>query len=184
MSDVAVCNSALVKVGAGMIGALNEGSVNANLCTAMYATLRDDVLRSHPWKFAIKRALLASTMTVPVYDYSNQLTLPTDCLRVIGTDFPGEDWIVEGGFLYGLRDGIQIRYISQVTDPTMFDSNFGEALACRVAAELAYSLVQSVTLKAALMQDYEKQLAKARSFSAQEGSSPRVYADDWLNSRY
>ena len=43
MADVTgLCNSALAKVGAARITALDEGSKNANLCAELYERCRDD----------------------------------------------------------------------------------------------------------------------------------------------
>lgn len=54
-----ICNSALTKIGAATISSISDTNKRALLCNEQYAKLRDDLLRSHPWNFAIKRAYLA-----------------------------------------------------------------------------------------------------------------------------
>ena len=56
----AICNSALIKIGASKIAALSDTNKRAILCNEQYPKLRDDLLRSHPWNFAIKRKVLSA----------------------------------------------------------------------------------------------------------------------------
>jgi hypothetical protein len=53
-----ICNSALIKCGSKTITSISEANKRAELCTIMYPKVRDKVLKSHPWNFAIKRAAL------------------------------------------------------------------------------------------------------------------------------
>jgi len=54
-SAVGVANIALSKIGAQRIVSMTEATENARLLNAIYGTIRDEVLRAHPWNFAIKR---------------------------------------------------------------------------------------------------------------------------------
>lgn len=182
---VAICNGALLKLGANKITSLADGSVEANLCTVRYAPNRDAVLIAHPWKFAQVRATLSTPdVTAPAFDYGNYFTLPNDCLRLLEVGYPGDRWKREGAKLAYDSASVDIIYIAQITDTTKFSPSFDEALMLKLAVDLSYSIVQSITLRDQLMKEYRYELAQARSFSAQEGSSPRVYADCWLNTRY
>lgn len=183
-SEVAICNSALAKIGAARISSLTESSVEAKLCREQYEKVRDDLLRSHPWNFAIKRASLAALPDVPAFGYSNAFALPADCLRVLGTDHPEDDWVIEGGNFLINAGTTSIRYVSKEIAPGKFDANFAEALACKLAHDICFSLVQSVQLKEVLYKDFKMKIAEARSYDAQENGPMRVYADQWLNSRY
>tara|TARA_R100001530_G_scaffold114015_1_gene80959 strand:+ start:206 stop:1021 length:816 start_codon:yes stop_codon:yes gene_type:complete len=58
-SEVAICNSALIKLGAAEISSLSDTNKRAQLCNAQYSKLRDELLRSHPWNFAIGRKVLS-----------------------------------------------------------------------------------------------------------------------------
>jgi hypothetical protein len=186
VSEVSICNSALVKVGAQRIIALTDSNERARLCSEQYVKNRDELLRSHPWNFALKRVALSPLDPVPLFDWDNQFALPIDCLRVLRTDLGDDEggaWKVEGRYLMANTDTISIQYIAKITDPTKFDSVFTETLACKIAADISYSLVQNVALSQKLEATYESKLRMARSFDAQEGQGDRVYADSWLNSR-
>ena len=54
MSEVSICNSALIKLGASRIASLTEDSKEAKLCYEQYPILRDEVQASHPWNFCTK----------------------------------------------------------------------------------------------------------------------------------
>lgn len=56
---VAICNSALLKIGTEKITSLSDNTKRAIICNEQYAKIRDQVLRAHPWNFAIKRVTLS-----------------------------------------------------------------------------------------------------------------------------
>ena len=95
-SVVQICNSALNQLGAASITALTDNSKNARLCNERYNTVRDSVFRSHPWNSLIKRIQLAQNTSTPVYGFSYQFNLPSDCLRVLTIDAYNSDYKVEG----------------------------------------------------------------------------------------
>jgi hypothetical protein len=183
-SEVAICNSALAKVGVERILDLNEDTVQARLCKEQYGKVRDDLLRSHPWNFAIKRATLVANTTTPAYEFSYTLPLPNDCLRVLEVNGENIQWQKEGQALVSNEQTLGIKYIAQITVAGEFDAIFREVLACKLAYDLSYSFVQSVTLKQLLKAEYEDKLRTARSYDGQEGSTRQVYAKDWQQARY
>ena len=80
-----ICNSALIKLGVEPITSLDplvDDSKAARLCAATYEMIRDDLLASHYWNFAMKRATLVVNATGPLYDYSYAYDLPADSLRI------------------------------------------------------------------------------------------------------
>lgn len=183
-SEVAICNSALAKVGAQRILSLDDNNERAKLLKEQYEKIRDELLYSHPWNFATERASLAPSNVAPKFDWDYQFPLASDVLRVYGTDLPKtEPWTVEGRMFMCNYDTVQIKYIKQVTDVSKYTPGFVEVLALKIAADIAYSITQSATLASTLNDKYEKRLREVRSFDAQEGAGDRVYADSWLNSR-
>ncbi len=183
-SEAQVCNNALVEIGAQRIAALSDTTERARICNEQYAKVRDELLYSHPWNFAIKRDQLAATVTEPEFEWETEFTLPSDCLRVLDTDlFKDQNYQIEGRSLYANSDSIKIKYIARITDVTKFTPGFAECLALKLASNICYALTQSTTLKEQIERKLEKRLAFVRSFDAQEGVGSRVYADQWLNSR-
>lgn len=185
VSETSICNSALAKVGAERIISLDDSNPRAVLMKEQYEKIRDELLYSHPWNFAIKRQELGLISQEPLYGFPYQFQLPNDCLRVIGTDMEGPSaWKVEGRKILCNYSTLNIQYISNSADAQDFSPAFVEALACKIAADVCYSLVQNASLKEVLMRDAQLKIAQARSFDAQESMGDRVYADTWLNSRF
>jgi len=188
-SETEICNSALIKLGSRRITSLDDDSKEGRLCKEQYPKKRDDLLRAHPWNFAMKQVQLAEESTTPLtgFNFTHQFPLPQDCLRVWKTDFESEtieQWEVQGRKLLAIRDEVKIKYISKVTDTSQFDTNFTEVLAVLLAFDLSYSLVQSTSLTQSLFQLYLTMLRDARSLDAQEGYVDiEVQSFDWINQR-
>ena len=183
-TEVSICNSALIKVGAERITSLSDTNKRAQLCDEQYDKIRDEVLRSHPWNFAIKRVELTSTGTTPAFGYDYEYTIPTDVLRILSLHDNTIKWRVEANRkLLSDSATVKIEYIAQITAAAEYDSYFAEALALRLAAELAYPLVQSIRLQENLMQRFEMHIRNARSFDAQEGTPWDLTDDGWIETR-
>ena len=183
-SEVQIVNSALAKLGVERISNMNDTTTRARIMNEQYGKIRNELLYSHPWSFAIKRAELASTVNTPEFGFEYEFTLPTDCLRVLETDlYAPAEWKVEGRFIYSHYDTLKIKYIREETDVTKFTPGFVELLALKLAVDTCYSLVQNASLKATLLDEYKMKVREVRAFNAQEGEGTRFYADSWLNSR-
>jgi hypothetical protein len=189
-SSVDICNSALYKIGAARISSLTEETKAARMMNDQYDRIRKEVLRSHPWNFAIAFISLAATVNTPVWDnYSKEFLLPSDVLRVLETDLPQDrDWEIgyntDGNKVIFCNDtAVKIKYIKDVTNTTRFAPDFEEALAFRLAADVAYALVQSQTVQANMFKLYDSSLAMARSFDAQEKGQDVIVADEFIRVR-
>jgi len=185
-SEVAICNSALLRIGAASIAALSDTTPEGIACNAQYSKVKNDLLRSHPWKFGKTRATLTVDGTAPDWGWSYRYALPATCLRVLEMEGQecGYEWTVEKGYLFNNVGGdIGIVYIPNDLAVTAFDASFDEALAAELAYVLSFSLVQSAQFREELRKEAVKKLREARSFNGQQGSGDRVYADSWLNSR-
>jgi hypothetical protein len=184
-SVVDVCNKALDKLGHGAITSLSDGTKAANLCDRAWPLVRDQVLRDHPWNFAVKRAVLAASNTAPEWGFSAKFPLPSDNLRLVEVrDLSTSEYSVEDGCIQADADTLYIRYVYRVTDPNRYDSLFIDAAACRLAFELCEALTQSNTKKDALSQEYEDSLTRARRVDGQENPPQQYEEDDWIAVRY
>jgi hypothetical protein len=120
-----------------------------------------------------------------LWDWTAQLTLPSDCLRVleVENDDAGE-WAIEAGGVLCVNDLAEvpadIRYIARVTDVSVYDPLFVDALAARLAAELAVPLAQDQALGRTQIALYEAKLAEARAKDALEQTAPDFDEDDWI----
>lgn len=183
-SVVEICNQALDKLGHGPITSLTDGTTASNLCNRNWPIVRDEVLRDHPWNFAITRTSTSPSTDTPGWGFTYQHTLPTDCLRVLEVKdmLPGEYQLESQGIL--ADDSIlYIRYVKRETDPNKYDSMFVNAVACRLALEMCESLTQSNTKKDALWREYDEWVNKAKSADAKENPPAPMAEDDWIRAR-
>jgi hypothetical protein len=196
-SVVDICNEAMDLLGAATITALTENSKEARLCNRRFETVRDAVLRSHPWNTAIRRASLARDTDAPAFGFTYQYTLPTDpyCLRVLSfwnsnvdSEVAAYDsqvmFKIEGRKVLSNEGTCKITYLARVTDTEQYDSLLSSTIAHKLAAETAYAITGSTSVSQAMQQLYEVRLREARSIDAMEGVPDKLIADDFINIRF
>lgn len=188
MADqVSIINAALYHVGKAPITAPTDGSEQARVMTGRWDMARDATLRAHPWNFARARATLPALAAAPAFGWSTQYLLPVDpwCLRALTiNDDAAEKFEIEGrNLLCDIAAPLKLAYIGRVTDPAVFDANFAEALALRLASATAYKLTGSKSLGLKLTEAFALFVREGRSVDGQEGTANVQFADDFLNSR-
>lgn len=198
ISDVAIANRALQKLGAGSITSFTDGSTQAREVTICYEILRDAELRRRKWRFSLARVELPELADAPTFGYDAAFQLPGDCLKVIsvGDYAPGldlselraslddADYAIEGRtILTNLGAPLRVRYVRRVEDPAQFDAAFVESFACRLAAEMAEALTQSNTKREAAWGEYRIAIREAVQAAAIESPPQSVSDDSWLISR-
>lgn len=204
-STTEIANLALAAVGHNeQIASLEtDTSTAADILRLQYPMRRKALLRAHPWNFAIRRATLAQLSAAPNHKWAHQYTLPVDCLRVLSTsweeqgynsrdpymtaglwDVSGTPYRVENNRLMCNEAGVSIEYVADVTDTTLFDAAFTDALVYAVAAAICMPLTSNSAAMERLYQLYERKLSEARVYDAQEGT-PREIIDNnhWVQVR-
>jgi hypothetical protein len=183
-SQTQIQNSALSKIGAESILSENDNSNRARLVKAAYPIRRDALLRSHPWNFAVTYVELAAISPTPsdIFEYDYVYQLPSDCLRVIGTDLADlDDWEEIAGKRIACNEStLKVKYISKVTDVSKYDDTFCELLAFTLAVDICYAITQSTAMKESLEKDFDRWRKNAQTFDAQVGSTKQVEANEWL----
>jgi len=205
-SDTQIINLALIRVGAATIGSLTDQSREAEIAKKIYDPLRRELLESHLWNFALTRKTLGKLANGPDFGFEFYYAISSDVLRIIefnggesgtvgaGRPTVGIDliplWKVEYDPSTDTRviatndSKAEILYVHDIKDVTQYKPTFLEAFASRLAVEFSYVFTNSVNLTDSLQTRFEKKLALARSFDAQEGSPQQVDANLWLNQRF
>lgn len=209
VAPIDICNAAIMRLGGQLITSLTENSVAAIACNSQYDVVRRNLLRSHPWNFAIKLTQLAQNTTLPLFGYDFSYALPADCLRVLetadqqnaylfgyGGDFNGyvtisnkvdyalaDTYKIVGRNFYSQNGLAQIKYISDITDTTMFDPSFIELLAVRLAMTIAFQITGSIQTRKDLADEFQYLLNNAKENNGQEGTRERIEMSAWLTSR-
>lgn len=188
-SEVAIANRALSYLGAASITSLDDDADRAAKIKAGLPFARDAVLRQYPWNCATRRAILPALAQAPAYEFARAFQLPVDCLRVIALDGDvryGVKWRVEGrALLTDAEAPLRVRYIAQVTDAATLDPLLADAIAARLAADLAYAITQNAGLAEKMTRLAEARAIEARRIDAVEASQDEaVAADLWTTARF
>ena len=195
-SVVDICNQAMDLLGASTIISLEENSKEARLCNRRFNTVRDAVIRSHPWNCAIVRAELAEETTPPPFGFAHQFLLPLDpyCLRVLSFFTNNVDaeispydsqvmYKIEGRKILTDEETCRITYLARVTNTEDFDSLLTNAIAYRLASETAYAITGSNSVAQSMYSLYEQRIRDAKSMDALEGKPDRIISDEFTNIR-
>jgi len=191
-SIVEICNSALNQLGASTILSLTENSKNGRICNSRYDTVKDAVLRSHPWNCATKRQILAQDTNTPAWGFVYQYTLPSDCLRVLAIENYDSDYKIEGRKILSNDEEINLIYIASISDPNLMDVLLREVIGSALAADIAYAVTANASISRQMEERYLLKLKDARHADASEGYNTdptlgnvdQILAEDYLNSRF
>lgn len=181
-SDIEICNIALSRVAHTQpIVSFTEKSKAAELCSVFYATLRELVLADFPWPFAESTVALADVGS-PDPGWAYRYRYPADCLKVRDIIQPG--WRrslaseMQIPFKIGYDGGgrvihtdqpeAAVRFTFRVEDSTFFDPLFADALAWRLAMDLALPLSSKQELQQFATQQYEMAMTKAEGSAFEE----------------
>lgn len=180
-TGVSICSNALLMLGAQTINDFNEPVDRAKIAANLYPTIRDDLLRSHPWNCTIKRALLAPDATPPAFGYDNQFELPADFLRVLEVGQSGMqiDYLVEGRSILADATSVELRYVYLNPVENTWDASLVGLLTLAMAAAMAYPITQSAALQSTMEQKLAMAKKVARAVDGQE-DPPQTLGDERL----
>jgi hypothetical protein len=194
-AEVDLCNRALSRLGTrATIAALSENSTEARTVSIWYAATRDALLRVHDWNFARRRVALADLGSPSPRDMGNwayRFALPSDCLRLLrletlpGLPSPRFEVARDGAGRIVLCDepAPLAVYTARITDPSLFDTGFAQALVDQLAAHVAYPVTQKTDLAVRLAQAARLALAEAMTADSGEVGSGVEEMPDWIAAR-
>jgi hypothetical protein len=187
-SKVEIANLALLRIGQRSIQSIDEQSNEAVYCRKLYDRTRRTVLRSHPWRFALKLQTLAQEVTTPP-GYTYSYALPSDLLYVVEVVSASSGYQAMAKFerngqsLWADEPSAQLRYVKNVEDPNEFDDLFVDAFGWRMAAELATPVAGKPELMADMMRMFQITLNQARAASGGEARKKLVISNELKDSR-
>lgn len=157
ISDVNICNLALDHLNQHNITSLDENTKESKKCKLWYDITRKSLLTNLNASFSIARAVLPEVKDfIPIYGYEKAFALPKDCLHVLclGSPLDDELYQIEGGYFYCDRkvENVEIKYIRDVKDVTMYDSEFVELFALALAEQICSPLTEDLEKRNLLRQ--------------------------------
>jgi|SRR5215472_2441573 len=189
-SSVDICNKALQELGCARITTLLDNSRNAAECNFLYDKARVALLREYVWGFSIAYfTLTAGSPTTQAFqsgDTRNRFNLPPGFMRLADQNprtagrltqattggVKSTDYSIEGSFLLTANASVLLRYANDVTNVTLMDPLFCDALAARMCVDgLAETLTQNVQKRQLAELRYEKRIALAKLIQVIEAAS-------------
>ena len=172
-----VINTALQRCGAAGINLAFRDTQEAAIATAAYDRCRKLVLAQYKWGFAQKSVTLAQGTETPAFGYHYTFPLPGDCEQVVdihpyaveedGTIVPPDmfkhhqaKWEIVGRTVHSNFPLLALRYVSDAE--TDMPEAFANALAWRLAFEIAPYLQQGTNQATQFLQLYEQALDEAK----------------------
>lgn len=80
LTDVQVCNRALIRLGATPVNALDQAG-NGIICGTVYPSVRAMCLTMHSWRFNLGKRQLNRLTAVPVNQWTYAYQLPSDLIQ-------------------------------------------------------------------------------------------------------
>ena len=187
-SPVEIANLSLAKMGhEGFITSMTEDSKGARYMNVFYEPVRDELIRSHLWRFARKRVTLAPLVGAPPFDGGNYFQYPDDCLRIVGTDKEyfqnGERWEREGNKIIAIGNVLNLVYLRRVVNVAEFDPSFTMAFSSRLAYEGSMPITKSQSVKDQMKKELDQALIRAAHCSAVEHDGQTFISEAFIQRR-
>lgn len=188
VSEVSIANQALGWLGANLITSLDDEQVEAQLIKANYDQLRDAVMEDHAWTFANARSVLTPTVEEPEFGTTQRFLIRPDTIRVLRVEdsenaFGTLRWSLEQRHIIANVEKIFVFYTTRITDPALFSPAYVQALAQRLAADLAIPLTESGKLMERHWALYREKIQAAAATDGMQGINQQITSTRLLRSR-
>lgn len=172
-TDISICSTGLLLVGADDITSFDDETREARLSAAMYPTTRDSELQKHDWIFSRQQTDLARSSTAPLFDYSYAHQIPTDSLKLIALDInPSEYRVFQDKIFSNVKD---LKLFHQVRpNESDMPSYFVRLLEYKMAEIFSTALLQDDRMSQLYRQKYDDQYWEAKKADSQQEPSRRI----------
>ena len=194
MDKIEICNMALSRIGIENIESLTEASEPARACAQFYDHARRVVLRRYPWTWSTRRVTLAMLSGHPP-DYEYAYRYPADCVtirRLYNEKYDNSPSYTSyriagdesGRILYTDVPGAVCEYTADVTDCSLMDDQFVEALSWKLAADVAFKLTGSAQNVQMAEQQYQTLFLDAVANNEDEQNTKEEAPDAFIRARF
>ena len=171
MDKTGIANLALGNLGEASIQSLSDNNARARACSSRIDDVITTILRMHVWNCALERKLLTN-IGEPIFGWNYIYQLPADYIRVVEVE-PVSKYMVEKRNILSNEKTLQLLYVALQTDINNLDPLLAEAVAMKLAWEIAETLTSKAGLKQEMMQKYIIALQEARSANSKDKTPER-----------
>lgn len=191
VAKVEICRQALAHIGSDtFIESIEENSKEAKTCKMFFQTSLDILLRTYNWNFATKKQALTPYGTAPD-DFAYQYKYPDDCLKARRIMPVGLDTIT---FNVVNVDGVKViqtdleeavlEYTKKITDLTLLDPLFAEALGYKLATVINTPLSSDKSRMEINNTLLQNSIYNAQQADGNEGQAEEPQEASWIKARF
>ena len=160
-------------VGSDVINSLSDNSVQAKVCSALYANTRNLCFQHYPWRFSLKQIDLGGAVSAsPLFDWKYAFQIPVDALRIITME-NAEDYAIFEDKLLSNKQITRIVYQALIAENKM-PSYFVRLLELRMAELLSMSLQEDAQKMRMFADAADKEMRRARNLDAQQQTPAKI----------
>lgn len=184
-----IANRALSRLSQTQITDIAATTVVPTIIRTHFAPLRQEMLRSHPWNFAIRREPLARTVNAPRFGPLYEFLLPPNYLMTVAAFIDMEAYVkidrysIENNLFLGSMETANLLYVEDKEDPTDWDPSFTEAFVVKLAARCCMQIKGDAQMAQALLQEaIQIEIPEAMLYNAREDTSnENSPVDEFIN---
>jgi hypothetical protein len=198
-SKTEIANMAISHLGIGkeIANLETEKSEEAKACRRFYETAKEGVLADLDWSFATKFAVLNLIEENPSCEWRYSYKYPVDCInlrRILsGSRRDTQESRIpfrvvtdpSGKVIYTDKGEAEIEYTQNLTNASLFSSEFDLALSFRLASLVGARLTggDPFKIKGDMLQQYEMELARAKKKNMNEETEDKPAESDLIRAR-
>lgn len=166
--DIAICNSALLLLGADEINTFEDETTEAKVCAAIYPRTVAAMMELYPWRFSMKQASLNKiTNFTPIAGFANAFQLPSDRLRAVFKPYTTLEYRILGDKLYTNASEFKMEY-QYLAPEEVWTESFARAVEFDMARALAVALLEDDSRADRYEKLVRQQLQRAKSVDGQQ----------------
>ena len=181
MDKTGIANLALGNLGEASIQSLSDNNARARACSSRIDDVIVTILRMHVWNSALERKLLTN-IGEPIFGWNYIYQLPADYIKVVEVE-PVSKYMVEKKNILSNEKTLYLLYVGTPTDINNLDPLLAEAIAMKLAWEIAETLTSKQGLKQEMMQKYIISLQEARSANSKDRTPERRERNSYYDAK-
>ena len=186
-SPIDICSRALILIGAEPITSFDDGNNEALIASNMYEDIARSALVNARWRFATNQSILNRLSDAPTGRYDAAYQLPSGWLMTHSVTVNDTPIMYQtyGSKLYCDESNTSELVLDYTyrADETDWPSYFTIAVQYEMASVLASSLARDTGLSAAMQQQAQITMMKARSLDAQQQTTRKLNTSRFIAQR-
>ena len=184
---IKICSRASVLMGGSLISSFSDGTVESDVCEAMYEDVARASLTNTRWRFATNQSVLNRIATEPTGRFDAAYQLPATMLMmnaITVNDFPIEyDIYGDKAYCNAVPNDVVIAdFIFRAVEAT-WPSYFTIAVEFSMAAILAISIARDASLASLMEQKANVYMMQARRLDSQQQTTRKLNTSRFIAQR-